>query len=69
MRVVIPPGQSMLAISSYVALTPTEAEELRDALDLVLMTGIAPCDISILWDGFETDVSLTLELAEDFPEP
>jgi hypothetical protein len=65
MRVVIPPGQSRSAVSSYIALSRTEVRELRDALDLVLATGGAPCHIHVQWEGGETDVTLTLQLTEN----
>ena len=65
MQIVVPPGQTLASLFSYVALSRTEARELRDALDLVVATGGAPCHISVLWEGLESDVTLTLELTED----
>ncbi|NUR97909.1 MAG: hypothetical protein HOV67_21965 [Kribbellaceae bacterium] len=65
MRVIIPPGQSRSAVSSYIALSRTEVRDLRDALDLVLAIGGAPCHVRVEWEGGETDVTVNLELTEN----
>ena len=69
MRVVIPPGQRISAVSSYVSLSRTEACELRDALDLVMAAGTSPCHVRVSWGDYETDVTLTLDLTDEPPKP
>ncbi|GAA1580222.1 hypothetical protein GCM10009789_37540 [Kribbella sancticallisti] len=65
MRVLVPPGQTRSAVTSYVALSRAEVRDLRDALGLVLAIGGAPCHIRVEWEGGETDVTLELELTEN----
>ena len=62
MRIVIPPGQSLSRVSASVSVSRTEASELRDALDLALAPGSSGWDVCVMWDEYETDVTLMLEM-------
>jgi hypothetical protein len=65
-QIVVPPGQGLS--SAFVALSRTEAGDLRDALDLMLTTGSSGWHAYLSVGGYETDVSLILEM-EDQPGP
>lgn len=58
-QIVVPPGQGLSA--AFVSLSPTEASNLRDALDLMLTTGSSGWHAYVSVGGYETDVSLILE--------
>jgi len=59
-QIVVPPGQGLS--SAFVSLSRAEASNLRDALDLMLTTGTSGWHAYLSLGGYETDVSLILEM-------
>ena len=62
MRIVIPPGQRLPKVSAHVSISPTEAIELRDALDLVQASGNSGWSVDVEWAEIEAFVTLMLEM-------
>lgn len=62
MRIVIPPGQRLPEVSAHVAISRTEATELRDALDQVLASGRSGWNVGVEWAEVEAFLSLMLEM-------
>ena len=47
MRIVIPPGQRLPKVSAHVSISRTEANELRDALELVQASGSSGWSVDV----------------------
>jgi hypothetical protein len=62
MRIVIPPGQNISKVEASVAVSRTEATELRDALDAVLTLGVSRWHVDASWGENRTDVDVSLTL-------
>lgn len=66
MRVEVPPWQSLPKVSASVSISPAEAMELRNALNVVVARGSSAWNVNVAYAEVAASVTLTLRL--DVPQ-